>query len=254
MLLFISVAIGLALAMSAAWAVQRLSGNSGWIDAVWSIATGAAGVAMALDAGPGRGWLAAVLIAIWGIRLGWHIAARSIGMGDDPRYAALQTEWGAAFHARLYWFLMIQAACAFILALCVWAGAHRTAPFPDIADLIAVLIMAAGVAGEAIADAQLRRFRADTSNKGKVCEAGLWAWSRHPNYFFEWLVWLAWPIMAFGTPLMALALAGPVLMYWLLVHASGIPPLEATMLKSRGDLYRDYQRRVSAFFPLPPKA
>jgi steroid 5-alpha reductase family enzyme len=254
MVLISAVAGFLAVAMAGAWLVQRRTGNSGWIDAVWSFATGAAGMALALgaDAG-GRGWLAAGMVGVWGGRLGLHIAVRSAGAADDPRYAALREEWGEKFHARLFWFLMIQAACAFVLALCVWAGVRQGAAFPAVTDFLAVLVMVAGILGEGVADAQLRAFRADRANKGMVCERGLWAWSRHPNYFFEWLVWLAWPVMAFGTWWMALAVAGPVLMYWLLVYASGIPPLEAQMVKSRGERYRDYQLRVSAFFPLPPR-
>ena len=114
--------------------------------------------------------------------------------------------------------------------------------------------MLAGIAGEGMADAQMHAFRADVSNKGKVCERGLWAWSRHPNYFFEWLVWLAYPLIAAGglPAFWWLAFIGPLLMYWLLTRVSGVPPLEEAMLASRGELYADYQRRVSAFFPLPP--
>lgn len=257
-LLIVVVAAFLALAMAGAWAVQRSTGNSGWIDAVWSFATGAAGVAMALapvDGPPdGRQILAAVLVGAWGLRLGWHIAARSAGAADDPRYAALRGEWGAAFHSRLFWFLMIQAACALVLALAVLTASRGPAPFPAVTDFLAVAIMLVGVGGEALADAQLRAFRADPANRGKVCDTGLWGWSRHPNYFFEWLVWLAWPVMALGGGWGwgVVTLAAPVLMYWLLVHASGIPPLEAAMLRSRGALYAAYQARVSAFFPWPP--
>jgi len=97
----------------------------------------------------------------------------------------------------------------------------------------------------------LQHFRNDPAHHGKVCEAGLWRWSRHPNYFFEWLYWTAYPLLALGSGWFWPALVGPALIYWLLVHVSGIPPLEAQMLRSRGDAYRDYQRRVRAFFPLP---
>ncbi len=122
------------------------------------------------------------------------------------------------------------------------------------------LILLSGIAGEALADMQLRRFRADPANKGKVCDAGLWRWSRHPNYFFEWLCWLAYPVIAipiddpFGYPFGWASLLAPVAMYVFLVHVTGIPPLEAQMLRSRGERYRDYQLRTSRFFPLPPRA
>ncbi len=113
----------------------------------------------------------------------------------------------------------------------------------------------AGVVGEAIADYQLRRFKTDMANRNSVCDTGLWRWSRHPNYFFEWLCWLAYPLIAidlsghnrYGW----LALLAPACMYWVLVFVSGIPPLEEHMLRSRGETFRDYQARTRAFFPLP---
>jgi steroid 5-alpha reductase family enzyme len=104
----------------------------------------------------------------------------------------------------------------------------------------------------------LRRFRSDSANRDRVCDAGLWRWSRHPNYFFEWFGWLAYPLIAvdFGGdyPWGWLALAGPACMYWLLVHVSGIPPLEAHMVRTRGDAFRAYRARTNAFFPSPPRA
>ncbi len=102
----------------------------------------------------------------------------------------------------------------------------------------------------------MHRFASTPGNKGKICEAGLWGWSRHPNYFFEWLIWVAYALFAiagFGWGWGWLAWLGPLIMYGVLVYASGIPPTEEHMLKSRGDAFRDYQRRVSKFFPLPPK-
>lgn len=113
----------------------------------------------------------------------------------------------------------------------------------------------ASIAGEGIADRQLKAFVADPKNKGKVAETGLWAYSRHPNYFFEWLGWFAYLLIAFDAGWnylwWPLALLAPAMMYWLLVHASGIPPLEEHMLRSRGEKFRAYQERVNAFFPGP---
>jgi steroid 5-alpha reductase family enzyme len=117
-------------------------------------------------------------------------------------------------------------------------------------------VLLAAIAGEALADGQLRQFRADPGNRGRVCDIGLWGWSRHPNYFFEWLGWVAYPLLAIDLrgdyPFGWLALSAPAFMYWLLVYVSGVPPLEQQMLRSRGAAYREYQGRVSAFFPLPP--
>ena len=121
-------------------------------------------------------------------------------------------------------------------------------------DYLGVLILFAGIAGEALADGQLKRFRDDPASKGKVCDVGLWRWSRHPNYFFEWFGWLAYPVIAISPdyPFGWATLLAPLFMYWILVHVTGIPPLEAQMLRSRGESYRDYQSRTSRFFPRPP--
>jgi steroid 5-alpha reductase family enzyme len=115
----------------------------------------------------------------------------------------------------------------------------------------------AAIVGEAIADRQLRAFKSDLANGNAICDVGLWRWSRHPNYFFEWLLWLAYPTIAIDftghNPYGWLSLAAPICMYWILVHVSGIPPLEDHMLRSRGEAFRAYQKRTRAFLPLPLK-
>jgi steroid 5-alpha reductase family enzyme len=123
-------------------------------------------------------------------------------------------------------------------------------------DYLGAAILFGGIAGEALADAQLKRFRSKVANKGRVCDIGLWRWSRHPNYFFEWFGWLAYPMIALSLsyPWGLAGLLAPVFMYWILVYVTGIPPLEAQMLRSRGENYRAYQLRTSKFFPLPPQA
>ena len=133
-------------------------------------------------------------------------------------------------------------------------AAGRPGPWPDLQDLAGIAVALIAIAGEALADRQLSAFAAEPGNRGKVCERGLWAWSRHPNYFFEWLAWLAYPIIAISpqSPEGALALLAPLAMYLVLRHGTGVPPLEAHMLKSRGEAFRDYQSRVPAFFPFPP--
>jgi steroid 5-alpha reductase family enzyme len=262
--LLAGLAIGLALVMTGAWVIVVRTGKSGWIDAIWSLAVGAAGIVAALIAtGSGtpttRQIVVAALAAIWSLRLGLHIAQRTVsGGGDDPRYAKLREEWGDAFPRRLLLFLQIQAACGFLLVLSILVAAHNPAPGLRVGDGLGALLLVAAIVGEGIADNQLVRFRADPANKGRVCDIGLWGVSRHPNYFFEWLGWLAYAVIAIdptgGYVWGWIALAGPALMYWLLVYASGIPPLEAHMLRSRGDAFRAYQARVNAFWPGPPRA
>jgi steroid 5-alpha reductase family enzyme len=174
---------------------------------------------------------------------------------DDPRYAALAQKWGPAAPRRMFAFLQAQALASVPLAFAVFLAAHVPRPFLSIQDYVGAAIAIAAVGGEALADEQLRRFKFHAGNAGRVCEDGLWRWSRHPNYFFEWLGWLAYPVIALSPayPWGWVSLGAPAIMYWILVHASGIPPLEAQMIGSRGDRYRAYQARTSAFFPLPPR-
>lgn len=248
----------LSLGMAAAWAVQRKTGNSGWVDMAWSALTGLAaiiGLALSGKLATGPGMLATVILALWAGRLAIHIGGRSRLSGEDPRYAALIEEWGDNAPQQLFKFLQIQAAVSFILAVSVLAATTSTdvlTPFHFTALAIAVI----AVVGEALADRQLSDFRRENKGFKGICDVGLWRWSRHPNYFFEWLFWCAWPVIALstGSPLaIAASLLAPALMYYLLVHVSGIPPLEKHMLASRGERFRQYQMRVNAFFPGPPR-
>ena len=258
--LLLLLAVFMAAAMALAWSIARRPGQSGWTDTIWSYATGAGGViaALAAPAGPwGRHALVAAMIGLWGLRLGTHILRRTLKGRDDPRYAALRAEWGAAWEKRLFKFLMIQAAAGLILIVAILAAASNPARFPAWSDWAGLALLIVSVAGAGVADRQLRAFAADPANRGKVMDRGLWAFSRHPNYFFEWLGWWAYALIAIGptgnSPWGWAALAGPAFMWWLLVHASGIPPLERHMLQSRGEAFRAYQRRVNAFFPGPTR-
>ncbi len=253
-------AVFLVAAMTGAWAAQRATGNAGWVDAVWSAATGLGAAMSALVPIQGastphaRQYIAACMAAFWGLRLAWHIAQRTRGAPEDPRYAQFRKDWGADFQRRLFWFLMIQAAAAWILVLTVLLAARNPAPGLHTADFIAVAVLAVSVIGEGVADTQMQHFRARRT--GGVCAEGLWGWSRHPNYFFEFLGWCAYPVMAVSAHHYAVGwvcLIGPLMMFWLLRFVSGVPPLEAAMLARRGDAFRAYQQRVSAFFPMPPK-
>ena len=253
--LIVAVIVWLGLAMSFAWTVRMRTGQSGWIDAIWSGATGLAGLVAALaaiSASFGRPLLAAALVLAWGGRLAGHIAARTRGAGDDPRYAAFEKEWGVDFSRRLFLFLQIQAVAAWPLVGAVALAARSSRPFPDGLDFVGVVVAAAGLAGEGLSDAQLARFRR-TAPRGSICEVGFWRYSRHPNYFFEVLFWCGWPLIAFdpGHRLSLVALAAPLIMYGLLNYVSGVPPLEKSMRESRRATFDAYTRRVNRFFPGP---
>ncbi len=259
--LWFAAALFLVLVMSAAWAVQRCTGQGGWADAFWSFGLGAAGVGVALfplgSAAPSeRQWLTAVLIGLWGLRLGLHIARRAASETEDARYARLRREWGDGFEAKMFGFLMLQAGAAAFLALSVLLAARNPTPGLAPKDGLATLIFVSALLGEGMADHQLADFKHDPANQGGVCDAGLWAWSRHPNYFFEWLGWCTWPVFAIDVsgawPWGWLALTGPIYIYWLLNHVSGVPLLEAHMRRSRPDAFAAYAARTSRFFLRPP--
>jgi steroid 5-alpha reductase family enzyme len=254
------IALSLAILMAMAWLVQQRTGNSGWVDTIWTFAVGITGAGGALWPVGGsvpnaRQWLVAALVAIWSLRLGLHIAQRTAGIGDDPRYAAFAAEWGVDAPRRMFAFLQNQGFGSIPLVFAIFVAARFPLATLRAQDYLGELILVAGIAGEALADAQLKRFREQEANRGRVCDAGLWRWSRHPNYFFEWFGWLAYPVIALSPqyPWGWATLLAPAFMYWILVYVTGIPPLEAQMLRSRGDRYREYQSRTSVFFPLPPQ-
>ena len=258
--LVLGVLVFMSLVMAAGWATQRAVRNGGWTDVFWTFGTGAALVAAALwpqAGGPpsGRPWLVAALLAIWALRLGSYVALRVARSPEDARYARFRRDWGADFQKRMFWFLQTQAPASAFLAVSVLLAARNPAPGLRPTDWAGAAILALGIAGEALADAQMHAFRRNPANHGKVCTRGLWGWSRHPNYFFEWLVWIAYPVIAAGgdQSFWWVALSGPAAMLYILTRVTGLPPLEEAMLASRGEAYAAYQRRVSAFVPLPPR-
>lgn len=240
--------------MTFAFIVRLVTGRSGWIDVLWCLSVGAAGEAAlwaANNAISERALLASALLAAWSLRLVAHIGRRSHGASDDPRYANLVAEWGRSWRSKLFGFLMAQAAAGWVLALAVVTAATNAAPFPSPLDGAGLAIAAIALFGEATADRQLAQWRR-TAPRNAICDVGLWRRSRHPNYFFEWLFWCSWPLLAatIGQPLTALlALTAPLLMGHLLVNVSGAPPLEAHMARTRGQAWFDYCARTPRFWP-----
>jgi steroid 5-alpha reductase family enzyme len=248
--------------MLCAWAFGLSRQNGGWTDVFWTFGTGAVLAAAALfpiesGAAPQpRQWLVAGLVALWALRLGTYIAGRVGQHAEDPRYAKFRADWGKAYPRRMLFVTLPQAAASALLALSVVIAARTPGHDLALRDVLGVAVLLMAIMGEGLADAQMKLFKAVASNKGKVADTGLWGWSRHPNYFFEWLGWLAYPVIGFDPahPITWLSFVAAAVMFLLLTRVSGIPPLEEAQLASKGDAYRAYQRRVSAFFPLPPKS
>jgi steroid 5-alpha reductase family enzyme len=243
-----------AAAMSLAFVGARRAGKIGYVDVAWAGLMGVSALLVAACAGGTlfSRILVGVLGATWALRLCLYLFKRVAHEAEDGRYVALRERFGDAA-LPFFVFFQMQALVVALFALPFATVATRTGdPAPwQIVAATAVWMLAVG--GEALADQQLAQFRKDPANRGQTCRAGLWAWSRHPNYFFEWIHWFAYLLLALGSARWWLALSGPVLMLLFLYRVSGIPWTEAQSLRSRGEDYRRYQREVSAFIPLPRK-
>jgi len=264
LILFTAVSVCLSLVMLIAWCIERRTGNAGWVDVSWAFGVGLVSAAAALAAlsqeqeSVARILLAAGLILLWSLRLGSHLVRRTKGIKDDARYAKMKQDWGAEASVGMFKLLQSQALVSIPLVLSVALAAWSPVTMFRPQDVLALAVGLIAVFGEDLADRQLRSFRSMPGNEDRFCDTGLWSWSRHPNYFFEWFGWLAYALFAIdfsgGYHWGWLALGGALCMYWLLNHVSGIPPLEDHMLKKYGERFRAYCRRTSAFFPLPPNS
>lgn len=241
--------------MLAAWVLQRRTKNAGVVDVAWSanlaflaLLYGALG--SGLDA---RRLLVALMGGIGGLRLAAHIHRRGHGKPEDGRYQRLRGEWGDHVEVKFLFFFLFQGLLDLVLATPFLLAAINPAPRIAPLEWAGVALWMLAVAGETAADRTLERFKAEPGNRGKTCRDGLWRLSRHPNYFFEWVAWIAYAVFALASPSGWIALLCPALMLFFLLRVTGIPPTEAQALASRGDDYREYQRTTSAFVPWFPK-
>jgi steroid 5-alpha reductase family enzyme len=251
----VSVAVVVA-AKTFAWLLQLKTKNGGLVDAVWAITLGGLAALYALTGSAPAETRAVlgVMGLVWGLRLGWHLWERNWGKPEDFRYAKFREQWGESVNFKMFWFFQFQNIFTLMLSASAFIPvAYRPDATPLWAVALAVALWFISVAGEAVADTQMERFRKNPANKGKVCRDGLWRYSRHPNYFFECVHWLAYVALAIGSPWWWATLAAPLVMAFLLVKLSGMPMLEKDMI-ARKPCYADYVRTTSALIPWPPKA
>lgn len=238
------------------WFVQRRTHNAGIVDVGWaaSLALLAVLYASVADGLPLRRALVAVMGGLWGLRLAIHIHLRSHGRPEDGRYQQLRKEWAPHEQSRLFRFFQFQALAAAIFSLPYALPVIHPAPGLTILEWTGFAVWAVALTGETFADLQLEQWKRNPGNKGKTCRAGLWNYSRHPNYFFEWLVWCGFALFALASPHGYWALVCPASIFYLLFKVTGIPATEEQALRTKGDDYREYQRTTSVFIPWVPKA
>ncbi|MFE3634980.1 DUF1295 domain-containing protein [Streptomyces sp. NPDC059168] len=242
--------------MLVTFAVAVRAGVHRIVDVAWGIGfTAVAAVTFASSTGHGdpvRRVLVTALTALWGLRLAVHIARRGRGHGEDPRYEAMLARAPGnrnAYALRMVY--LLQAALVWLVSLPVQAAQYVPGP-PSLLTWAGAALWAAGLAFEAVGDAQLAGFKADPANRGRIMDRGLWAWTRHPNYFGDFCVWWGLYLLACDSPAAAaVSLVSPVVMSVLLVRGSGKRLLERHMAGRPG--WAAYQARTSGFFPRPPR-
>lgn len=238
------------------WALSLRLRNAGVVDAGWALCLGFLGILYAAqgDAPLLRRVLVAGMTGVWSLRLTTHLVRDRIwGKAEEGRYQRLRNYWGTRANAWFLPFFIGQGLLASLLATPFYLAANDPRPAPAALDMGALALFVASLSMVWLSDTQLAHFKSEPSNRGKTCRVGLWRWSRHPNYFFEWLTWGAFALLALPAPQGAWGLVAPALMLVLILKVTGIPPTEAQALRSRGDDYRSYQETTSPFVPWPPK-
>ncbi|MEI6107367.1 MAG: DUF1295 domain-containing protein [Opitutae bacterium] len=255
--LIFSAFAGLAVIFALFYLLARRINNYGIVDIVWSYAF----AVLALFYGVGAaGWpvrraVLATMVALWSLRLGTHLHRRVMGHHpvEDGRYVQLRRDWAGNFAPKMFGFFQIQAASVVLLGAGFVLICLNPTPALQPLEIAGLVLWVGALAGEALADAQLAAFKRDAANRSRVCAVGLWRYSRHPNYFFEWLVWVAYFVFALASPHGWIAVIGPVSILFLLVRVTGIPLTEEQSIRSKGDAYREYQKTTSAFVPWFPR-
>jgi len=241
------------------WWVAQRTRNAGIVDVGWAQSFTIIIFVFGLQANvPREGWLPlGALVIAWSTRLTCYLISRGAATGkEEGRYVELRRRWGALeANKRFFVFFQAQAALSAVLSI-AFVVPFVVMPAGGAAlRVLGFTITMIGVIGETLADAQLAAWKQHPGNVGRVCDRGLWAWSRHPNYFFEWCVWVGFAVycLAFPLPWALLGLLGQGIIIGSIFGVTGIPPTEAQALRSKGEAYRAYQARVSRFVPRPPR-
>lgn len=241
----------------AMWLLSLRTRDMGAVDIVWGPGFALIAWLEWLRLAPQHGSSTLLLLAVtlWAARLGAHLLARHrLSVAEDARYAAMRAaDPGRFWWSSLYKVFVLQAAILWGLALPIHlAMATAGTGFPGWLGLVGLVLFAAGFALETVADLALLKLRRNPARRGTLLTEGVFAWSRHPNYFGECLLWFGIGLMAWDASVTILAMLGPVALTALILKVSGIPLLEDHLRRTKPD-FAAYAERTSAFIPWPPK-
>jgi steroid 5-alpha reductase family enzyme len=234
------------------WLISLKTKNAAIVDVGWTLGLFTCAVMYAIFGGgrPLRKAMFLVMVGGWALRLGGYLFFTRIWkQPEEGRYQQIRKNWKVNINLKFFFFFEFQGLLDAVLSLPFLFAAVNARANISMVEYLGFLLWAGAMAGEAVADAQLNAFKRNPANKGRTCRVGLWNYSRHPNYFFEWFIWVSWLIFALGSPHGWMAALCPALMLLFLFKVTGIPATEAQALRSRGEDYRQYQQTTSVFVP-----
>lgn len=248
-------ALTITIVMLTTWVISLMVNNASIVDIVWGLGFAITSwvLALTIDGDSTRQILLAVMVGVWGVRLGGYLAKRNIGHGEDWRYKAMRKKKGPKFGLiSLVTVFGLQGVLMWVVSLPVQFGNADDSPGVGPLAVIGIIVWITGLGFEAIGDLQLARFKKNPDNAGKVMDQGLWRLTRHPNYFGDALLWWGIGLVGAETGSGVIGLVGPLVMTVFLLRVSGVPMLERSLMKRR-EGYADYVARTSGFIPRPPK-
>lgn len=242
--------------MSLVWFAYRLTDKASWVDVAWAFLIGALGnyYFFALSSQGLRHVLIWIMVSIWSLRLTSHLFFRVLRSPEDGRYLAIQQQWKTQLPLKFFLFYQFQGILDVLLATPILLVSLDVRTEPILVEWIAFSLWISALMGESLSDRQLKNFKRNPENTGRVCNVGLWRYSRHPNYFFEFLIWCSFALFAVVAPWGWLTFLLPMMMLYFLLYVTGIPETEKQSIRSKGDAYREYQETTSAFIPWFPKS
>ena len=244
-----------AILMFVFWIIQVFTRNAGIVDLGWALGLmiHAGAYAFLAEGNPSRKMVLFGLVAIWAMRMAYLLIPRLLKGKEDRRYALLRKEWGPNINFKFFLLFEFEALLNVVLSIPFLIICLNPATNFHVLEILGGIIWLTGFIGEVTADQQLKVFKNNAANKGKICRDGLWDYSRHPNYFFEWLMWVGYAVAALSVPFGLIALISPLVILFLLLKVTGIPFIEEHGVKTKCEAFKEYQRTTSIFIPLPKR-